>query len=109
MNAAKNSGLPSPPLSLAAGSKIKPSHWERLAIVDVRQSTPRQVAENRESTDLQYQLVRRAEGLGWRPDRVLVIDDDLGQSASTAVHRVGFQRLLAEVGLNHVGLILGSE
>lgn len=108
MNAAKNSGQPSPPLSLA-GSKIKPSHWERLAIVYVRQSTPRQVAVNRESTDLQYQLVRRAEGLGWRPDRVLVIDDDLGQSASTAVHRVGFQRLLAEVGLNHVGLILGSE
>jgi hypothetical protein len=75
MNAVKSSGHLSPPLSLSAGSKIKSSHWERLAIVYVRQSTPRQVAANRESTDFQYQLARRAEGLGWLPDRVLVIDD----------------------------------
>ena len=90
-------------------TKIQARHWERLAVVYVRQSTPRQVQENVESTALQYQLARRAEDLGWRPDRVLVIDDDLGQSAQTATHRLGFQRLLAEVGLNHVGLVLGVE
>ena len=78
-------------------------------MVYVRQSTPKQVLDNRESTDRQYQLAARAAALGWRPDRVLVIDDDLGLSGRTAADRPGFQRLLAEVGLNHVGLILGSE
>jgi DNA invertase Pin-like site-specific DNA recombinase len=90
-------------------SKIQTHHRDRLAVVYVRQSTPRQVRENVESTALQYQLARRAVDLGWQQDRVLVIDDDLGQSAQTATHRLGFQRLLAEVGLNHVGLVLGIE
>jgi DNA invertase Pin-like site-specific DNA recombinase len=90
-------------------SKIQGHHRERLAVVYVRQSTPRQVRDNIESTALQYQLVHRAVELGWHQDRVLVIDDDLGQSAETASQRVGFQRLLAEVGLNHVGLVLGIE
>jgi DNA invertase Pin-like site-specific DNA recombinase len=101
---------PSPPtLATSAPGKVRSCHLDRLAVVYVRQSTQRQVIENRESTDRQYQLVHRAIALGWRPDRVLVIDDDLGLSGRTAADRVGFQRLLAEVGLNHVGLILGSE
>ncbi|HMB06998.1 MAG TPA: recombinase family protein, partial [Isosphaeraceae bacterium] len=75
----------------------------------VRQSTPQQVAENRESTDRQYALAQRAVELGWPPDRILVIDDDQGKSGTTAEGRPGFQRLLAEVGLDHVGLILGIE
>src|SRR5262245_12101835 len=97
---------PRPP---GTSDKIRRPHLEHLAVVYVRQSTQRQVLENRESTDLQYKLTRRAEELGWRPERVLVIDDDLGHSGSSAADRVSFQRLLAEVGLNHVGLILGSE
>lgn len=34
--------------------KIQSWHLDRLAVVYVRQSTPQQVAENRESTDRQY-------------------------------------------------------
>lgn len=97
------------PGSIPAAGKIQPHHLDRLAVVYVRQSTPKQVLDNRESTDRQYQLAARATALGWRPDRVLVIDDDLGLSGRTAADRAGFLRLLAEVGLNHVGLILGSE
>src|SRR5215470_15271426 len=97
------------PRSSGTSGKIRRPHLERLAVVYVRQSTQRQVRENRESTDLQYKLTHKAEELGWRPDRVLVIDDDLGQSGRSAADRAGFQRLLAEVGLNHVGLILGTE
>jgi DNA invertase Pin-like site-specific DNA recombinase len=89
--------------------KIRSQHLERLAVVYVRQSTARQVLEHRESTELQYKLSRRAVELGWRQDRILVIDDDLGLSGSTAVNRIGFQRLLAEVSLDHVGLVLGIE
>jgi DNA invertase Pin-like site-specific DNA recombinase len=95
--------------ALTRPSKIQPWHLDRLAVVYVRQSTPQQVAENRESTDRQYALARRAVEFGWPPDRVLVIDDDQGKSGTTAEGRLGFQRLLAEVGLDHVGLILGLE
>ena len=38
-----------------------------------------------------------------------IIDADQGRSGTTAEDRLGFQRLLAEVGLNHVGIILGTE
>jgi DNA invertase Pin-like site-specific DNA recombinase len=101
---------PRRPSSAATGSaKIKGCHLERLAVVYVRQSTPQQVLNHRESTELQYNLARRAAEMGWPADRVLVIDDDLGLSARTAEGRAGFQRLLAEVGLGHVGLVLGIE
>ncbi|MDH3602756.1 MAG: recombinase family protein [Candidatus Tectomicrobia bacterium] len=84
-------------------------HLERLAVVYVRQSTPQQVLNHQESTQLQYGLVHRAVALGWSEARVLVIDDDLGQSGATAEGRQGFQRLVAEVGLDHVGLVLGVD
>ena len=68
-----------------------------------------QVLDHQESTRLQYGLVQRAMALGWSEARVLVIDEDLGQSGATAEGRQGFQRLVAEVGLDHVGLVLGVE
>src|SRR3954466_2177909 len=83
---------------LARPSKIQPWHLDRLAVVYVRQSTPQQVAENRESTDRQYALAQRAVELGWPPDRVLVIDDDQGKSGTTAEGRPGFQRLVPQGG-----------
>ncbi len=89
--------------------KIQPWHYDRLAVVYVRQSSPHQVLEHQESTRLQYGLTLRATDLGWTTDRVLVIDDDLGKSATTTAGRTGFQRLVSEVGLGHVGLILGVE
>jgi DNA invertase Pin-like site-specific DNA recombinase len=90
-------------------SKIHDHHRDRLAIVYVRQSTYQQVLENRESTARQYDLVARAVELGWQRDRVLVIDEDQGRSGRTVDGRLGFQRLLAEVSLEHVGLVLGLE
>ena len=96
--------------SLGAGpSKIQARHLDRLAIVYVRQSSLQQVHEHRESADRQYALVDSAVALGWPADRVLVIDEDQGRSGRSAEGRPGFQRLLVEVGLDHVGLILGLE
>jgi len=89
--------------------KIRPEHLDRLAVVYVRQSSPQQVLNNQESTRLQYNLKNRAIGFGWSDARVLVIDDDLGKSGATAEGRLGFQRLVSEVGLGHVGIILGIE
>jgi DNA invertase Pin-like site-specific DNA recombinase len=90
-------------------AKLTSRHLERLAVVYVRQSTMQQVLDHQESTRLQYGLVQRAMALGWSESRVLVIDEDLGQSGTSAEGRQGFQRLVAEVGLDHVGLVLGVE
>jgi DNA invertase Pin-like site-specific DNA recombinase len=38
-----------------------------------------------------------------------LIDEDQGKSGATAEDRLGFQRLLEEVSLDHVGLTLGLE
>ena len=65
--------------------------------------------ENIESTQLQYGLVDRAKALGWPDHQIVVIDDDLGISAQSMEGRAGFQRLLVEIGLGHVGLVLGIE
>jgi DNA invertase Pin-like site-specific DNA recombinase len=90
-------------------TKVQTTHCDRLAYVYVRQSTPIQVLENRESTERQYQLQTRAIALGWPPNRVEVIDEDQGRTGSTAAHRTGFQRLVSEVGLGRVGIVLMLE
>ena len=90
-------------------SKIAQIHQDRTAVVYVRQSTAHQVAEHRESADLQYQLQQRAAHLGWAASRILVIDDDQGISGQSVENRPGFQRLLAEVSLGRVGVIFGRE
>jgi DNA invertase Pin-like site-specific DNA recombinase len=94
---------------LGSTAKIRDLHLNRLAMVYVRQSTPQQVLENRESRERQYALARFAERLGWPAERVVVIDEDQGQSGKTAAERSGFQRLMTEVSLNHVGMVLGLE
>jgi len=97
------------PIFPERSDKIVGRHLDRLAIVYIRQSSMTQVHRNQESTKLQYGLTSFAHQLGWARERVLVIDDDLGMSGSSAVGREGFQRLLAEVALDHVGMILGLE
>lgn len=89
--------------------KIRAAHLDKLALVYVRQSSPQQVLENRESTARQYALADYAQILGWPAGRVVVIDEDQGQSGTRADNRSGYQRLLAEVTLDHVGIVLGLE
>src|ERR1700750_1678178 len=89
--------------------KILRQHRERSAIVYIRQSTVQQVERHQESTRLQYALVERAFHFGWTRETIVVIDDDLGRSGATIEGRLGFQRLVAEVGLGHVGIVLGIE
>ena len=90
-------------------SKVGAEHLEKLAVVYVRQSSPQQVMENRESRERQYALVNNARALGWPNERVLLIDEDQGQTGTRADNRAGFQRLLAEVTMDHVGIVLGLE
>jgi DNA invertase Pin-like site-specific DNA recombinase len=90
-------------------SKMRPRHLEREAIVYVRQSTPHQIVEHGESLARQYALRDRAAALGWPPLNVLLIDDDLGLSGRGSDDRHGFQRLLADVAQDRVGLVLALE
>ena len=89
--------------------KVKPEHLKRDAFLYVRQSTPRQVLENQESTKRQYALRQRAIALGWHSDHIVVIDTDLGHSAAAVIDREGFKKLVAEVGMGHAGLVIGIE
>jgi DNA invertase Pin-like site-specific DNA recombinase len=88
---------------------ITDRHLSKLAIVYVRQSSTQQILDHRESRERQYALANYAAVLGWPRERIVVIDDDQGRSGRTVAHRHGFQRLLAEVTLDHVGLVLGLE
>src|SRR2546422_7285681 len=89
--------------------QVTACHPTRLACLYVRQSTLQQVLENTESTSRQYALRERARALGWADERIVVIDQDLGHSGASTADRLGFQRLVAEVGLGQVGLVLGLE
>lgn len=100
---------PPPPMQGATPDKIQRRHRERMAMVYVRQSTVQQVERHQESTRLQYALVDRALRFGWDRASVAVVDDDLGRSGTSIEGRPGFQRLVAEVGLGHVGMVLGVE
>src|SRR5262245_36212313 len=95
--------------TVAFAHKVRPRHLDRLAIVYVRQSSPQQVINNRESADLQYQLRRQAVEFGWAESRILVIDEDQAKTGRSIEGRLGFQRLLAEVALGHVGIVFGRE
>jgi DNA invertase Pin-like site-specific DNA recombinase len=93
---------------MPTADKITPRQYERRAYVYVRQSTPQQVQHHRESQVNQYALVQRAQALGWPPERIHVIDSDLGHSGQDG-QRPGFQELVAAVSLRHVGIILAYE
>lgn len=87
--------------------KIKPHHLERKAILYVRQSSAYQVQNNLESQKLQYAMRDRLCSLGWRD--IEVVDEDLGRTASGTVTRAGFERMVAEVCLGHVGAVAARE
>ena len=89
--------------------KIQSEHLERQALIYIRQSTLAQVTGNIGSKARQYDLVQRAIDLGWLREQIVVIDQDQGLSGASAVGRDGFQRLVAEVGLDHAGAVFSLE
>ena len=93
----------------ALPSKVTTEHRAKLAYVYVRQSSLAQVTRHGESTEMQYELVERAARLGWPADRIKIIDEDLGKSGASAQNRLGFQHLIAEIGLAHVGLVVSLD
>jgi DNA invertase Pin-like site-specific DNA recombinase len=87
--------------------KIQSQHLARKAILYVRQSSPYQVLNHRESQKLQYAMEARLRGLGWH--EVEIIDEDPGRSAGGSVTRTGFERMIAQVCLGEVGAVCARE
>jgi DNA invertase Pin-like site-specific DNA recombinase len=90
-------------------AKVNDHHLDRKAIIYIRQSSPQQVAEHKESTARQYALVDVAVALGWPRDRVEIIDADQARSGQTVEGRPGLQYILAELSLDHVGILMGMD
>jgi DNA invertase Pin-like site-specific DNA recombinase len=89
--------------------KILEIHLKRLAVIYIRQSSPLQVENHLESKARQYQLTERAQFLGWKAARCIVIDEDLGISGAQSFNRPGYQRLVSMVALREVGIVFGLE
>src|ERR1700757_1539533 len=95
-------------IELLHNPKIKPEHLARTAIVYLRQSSDKQVRQNKESQLLQYAMAERVRALGWQ--EVQIINNDLGSSAGlAAAQREGFERVLSSVALGEVGIVGSRE
>ncbi len=92
-----------------AASKVGAAHLAKTALLYIRQSTLKQVINNTESGQRQYDLRGRAIALGWAADQITVIDIDQGQSGASAADREGFKHLVTEVSLGRAGIVLGLE
>jgi DNA invertase Pin-like site-specific DNA recombinase len=97
------------PGAVSNATAITTQHRERLALIYLRQSTPMQVREHRESTARQYAMAEEAIRLGWGPSSVITIDADLGHSARAGSVRPGFAEVVQRVCLGEVGAIFGLE
>ena len=65
-------------------TKVQAGHLQRSAIVYIRQSTPQQIIDNRESTERQSALVNRATDLGWAAPQPAISPGCGGLSAGVA-------------------------
>src|SRR3989442_10778148 len=88
--------------------KIKPEHLARKAIVYLRQSSEKQVRQNKESQRLQLDMAERMRALGWK--EIEIVGSDLGSSAAIAsAPRERFERVLSSVALGVVGIVGSHE
>ncbi len=88
---------------------IKPTHLERSPYVYKRQSSPTQMRKNHEGWRLQHAMVERVASLGWPESRIVVIDQDSGQSGSSRHGRVGLHVLLEAIVTGKAGLVAARE
>ena len=88
---------------------VQETHRQKLACIYLRQSTLKQVRQHQESTERQYALRDKARQLGWPPERILILDHDLGISGPQTANRPDFQRLVAEVSPQKVGAVFALE
>lgn len=89
--------------------KILERHLQLLAVIYIRQSSEGQVRNNRESYLVQQGLQKRATELGWHKDRVLIVDGDMGVSASEPGQREAFTLLLQQIRDGKIGIVFAVD
>jgi DNA invertase Pin-like site-specific DNA recombinase len=89
--------------------KITSQHLQRLAVVYIRQSSPGQVQNHRESYRIQKRLTERAAALGWHDAKIKAVEGDQGASASRPQTRDDFNMLLQMVRDRQVGIVFGFD
>jgi DNA invertase Pin-like site-specific DNA recombinase len=85
--------------------EITRDHLSRLAYIYIRQSSQRQVEQHSSGRQVQYNLVQRAKDLGWADEKIKIIDEDLGVSATGTNRRSGFEKLLSHICRGKIGAI----
>src|SRR5258706_8762467 len=90
-------------------SKIEREHLQRLAYVYIRQSSLHQVEFNTASTARQYNLVERVKELGWTEEKIIIVDQDQGQSGASLEGRDGFKLMMKDILLGNVGAVFSLE
>ena len=89
--------------------KIQPHHLERLAVVYVRQSSPKQVRDNKESRLRQRALSERAHQLGWADEKILLLEEEKARTGSSTADRTTYRKASELVCQNQVGIIFALE
>jgi len=87
--------------------KIKPNHLQKIAYLYLRQSTPQQLIDNKESIPVQLQLKDKLSDMGFT--NIEVIDSDLGKSADGYANRLGFTKMLNDVCHERVSAVAAWE
>src|SRR5260370_18098322 len=90
-------------------SKSEREHLQRLAYVYIRQSSLHQVEFNTASTARQYNLVDRVKELGWPEEKIIVVDQDQGQSGASVEGRDGFKIMMRDILMRNVGAVFSLE
>jgi DNA invertase Pin-like site-specific DNA recombinase len=89
--------------------QITMEQLSRTAVIYIRQSSLHQVSHNLESGRRQRNFVERALELGWNSERILVVDEDMGETASRTGQRSGFEQMITLVAVGKIGIILALE
>lgn len=88
---------------------IKQTHLDRWPYVYLRQSSPTQIRNNHEGRRRQQAMVEHVASLGWPESRIILLDQDSGQSGSSQHGRADFQRLLEAIVTGKAGLVAARE
>lgn len=86
-------------------SALPERYTKRDAIAYMRQSTPAQLRDHSGSTALQRDLPEILQSLGWAPENIEVVDEDLGVSAATPGQRPGFNRVIELMKTGSKGIV----
>ena len=84
---------------------IKQTHLDRWPYVYLRQSSPTQIRNNHEGRRRQQAMVEHVASLGWPESRIILLDQDSGQSGSSQHGRADFQRLMEAIVTGKAGLV----